>query len=74
MLTASYIFFESEYSTLVLDLYGLMRRILYVIYIAPHCNITMPLVKHCVIIKGPLYEVSYLYAVCLVIMNLSPTL
>ena len=69
MLTASSIFFGSKSSTLVLDLYGLMGRILYVIFITPHCNSNMPLTKHCVITKGPLYGVSYLYAVWLVRMT-----
>ena len=74
MLTASSIFIELIYSTLVSDLYGLMQRILCLIYVAPYFNVTVPLVKHCVITKGPLYGVSYLYAVWLVSMNLSRTL
>ena len=74
MLTASYIFIELEYSTLASNLYGLMQRILYLIYFAPYCKFTAPSTKHCVITKGPLYGVSYLYAVWLVIMNLSLTL
>ena len=44
MLTSSYIFIES--STLVCDLQGLMRRILCLIYVAPICNETVPLVQH----------------------------
>ena len=32
----SYIFFELESSALVSDLYGLMRRILYLIFNPPH--------------------------------------
>ena len=59
MLTSSDIFFELKYSTLVSDLYGL---------------INVPMVKHCVITKGPLYGVSYFYAVWLLRMNLSLTL
>ena len=56
------------------DLYGLIQPILCLIFVGPYCNITVPLVKHCVITKGPLYGVSYLYAVWLVGMNLCPTL
>ena len=74
MLTAPTIFIELKSSTLVSDLYGLMKRILYLIYVAPYCSITVPLVKHYVITKGPLYGVSSLYAVWLAITTLSPTL
>ena len=74
MLTASYIFMELKYSTLVSDLYGLMRHILCLICITPHCKFIVPLVKHCVITKGPLYSVSYFYAAWLVNMTLSTTL
>ena len=49
MLTPSNIIIELKYSTLGSDLYGLMQRILYLIYVAPYCNITVPLVKHFVI-------------------------
>ena len=65
MLTSSHIFFELEYSTLVSNLYGLMRHILYLICVAPHCKVNVLLVKKCVIKNGPLYGVSYFYAVCL---------
>ena len=64
MLSPSDIFIELQSSTLVSDLYGLMRRILYAICVALYCNFTVPLVKHCFVTKGPLYGVSYLYAVC----------
>ena len=57
MLTASYILIEFEYSILVPDLYILMQCILYVICIASHCNFTVALVKHCVIINGPAYGI-----------------
>ena len=57
MLTVSYIFIEFESSTLVSDLYGLIRHVLYLIFIAPYYNFTVPLVKHCVITKGPLCDV-----------------
>ena len=74
MLTSSDIFIELESSTLVSDLYGLIWRILYLIFIETHCKSTVPFVKKCVITKDPLYGVSYLYAVFLVRMTLSPTL
>ena len=74
MLASAYIFIELESLTLVSDLYGLIRRILYVIFIGPNYEFTVPLLKHFVITKGPLYGVSYLYAVWLVSINLSPTL
>ena len=74
MLTASHIFIELNYSNLVSNLNGLMQCILYLIFIAPHCNIIVPLVKHCFITKGTLYGVSNLYAVQAVSMILSPTL
>ena len=62
MLTSSYIFIES--STLVSDLYSLIRHILYLIYVAPIFNEIMPLVQNFVITNGPIYGVLYLYAVC----------
>ena len=74
MLTLLDIFFELKSSTLVSDLYNLMQRILYLSCIAPHSKFTVPLANHCVITKGTLYGVSYLYSVWLVSMNLSPTL
>ena len=45
MLTLSQIFLGLISSTFVSDLYGLIRRILYLIYVAPHCNETMPLLQ-----------------------------
>ena len=60
----SSIFIELKTSILASDLYGLMRRILCLIYVTPYFSITVPLVKHFVIKKGPLYGVSYLYTVC----------
>ena len=74
MLTASSILIESKSSTLVSNLYGLMRRILYLIFIAPHFKFTVPLVKYWVITKGTLYGVSYLYEVWLLSMTFSLTL
>ena len=74
MLKASNILIELKSSTLVSDLYGLMQRILYRISVAPYCSITVTLVKHFVITKGPLYGVLYFYAVWLLSMTLSPTL
>ena len=59
MLAASYIFIELEYSTLVSDLYGLMRRILFLISVAPICNKTVPLFQHLVIKNESLYGVLY---------------
>ena len=38
--------FELISLTLVSYVCGLMQRILYLIFIAPHCNGTMPLVRH----------------------------
>ena len=57
MLTASNMFNELKSLTLVSNLYGLMRRILYLISITPYCNITVQLVKHFVITEGTLYGV-----------------
>ena len=74
MLTASYIFIELKSSTLVSNLYGLMRRIICLLSVTPYCNFTVTLVKHYVITKGPLYGVSYFYTVWSVIMTLSPVL
>ena len=74
MLTLSYTFIELEPSTLVSDLYGFMRRILYLISVAPILNETLPLVQHRFIKNGPVYGVSYLYAVCVVSMTSSLTL
>ena len=51
-----------------------MQRILYLIYVAPYCSITVPLVKHYVITKWPLFGILYLYAVWLLRITLSPTL
>ena len=48
----------------VSGLYGLMRRILYVIFVAPYCKLTMTFVKHHVIENGSLW--SFIF-VCIVI-------
>ena len=74
ILTSSEIFIELKSLSLVSDLYGLIRRILYLIFVGPYCKCTVPLVKQCVITKEPLYGVSYLYTVWLVSMTLSLTL
>ena len=66
--------FELESSTLVSYLYGLMRRILYLIFVTPHFKFTLILVKQCVITNGPLYGILYFYAVWLLRMTLSPNL
>ena len=41
-----HIFQHLIYLTLVSDLYGLMRHILCLIFIASHCNMTMQLVQY----------------------------
>ena len=74
MLTASSIFIELIYSTLVSDLYGLMQHILYLICVTPYRKLTIPLVKNQLIANGTLYCVSYFYTVWLLIMTLSPNL
>ena len=51
-----------------------MRRLLYLISLAPYCNITVPFVKHCAITKGALCGVSYLFAVWLLSMTLFHTI
>ena len=61
-------------STFISDLYGLMRHILCLIFVAQQCNMTLPLVQHIVITNGMLYGVSDLYAELLTSMSLSPTL
>ena len=48
-------------STFVSDVYGLMRCILYLFLVTPHCNETVLLVKHCVITNWVLYGVSHYY-------------
>ena len=74
MLTSSDIFFELESSNLLSNLYGLMKRILYLIFVRPYCKFTVTLATYYVITKGSLYGVLYLYAVCLVSMTLFLTL
>ena len=61
--------FELIFSTLVSDLYGLIRHILYLFFVGPHFKFTMTLIKHCVITNGLLYGVSYLYSLLLVSMT-----
>ena len=48
--------FQLEYSTLVSDLYGLMQRILYVIFVGKVCHLTMPLVNTVLSKMGPYME------------------
>ena len=74
MLTSSDIFLGLISSTFISYLYGLMRRILHVIFITEHYKIAAPLVNNRDIKNGPVYRVLHLYVVCLWIMNLSPTL
>ena len=68
MLTLPYIFYGLISSTFVLDVYGLIWRILYLIVFRTYCKVTAPLVKHRVIANGPLYGFSYLYAPLLLSM------
>ena len=56
MSNPSNIFIDLKSSTLVSNLYGLMRHILHLISVAPYCNITMPLLKHRVITTTPLRD------------------
>ena len=62
------------YSTLILDVYGLIWCLLYLLSIAPHCNETVPLVQHYFIKNGTLNGVSYFYAAWVLSMTLSSTL
>ena len=73
-MTSSDIFFEIKYSILVSDLYGLIQRILRLIFFGPYCNITLPLENRCVITKGAL--IRRVIFVCSVVseQDLSPTL
>ena len=61
MSTLSHILSGLISSTFVLDLYELMRRILCLICIGPHCNVTMLLVPHGFIVNGTLYGVSHIF-------------
>ena len=74
MLTSSDMLFKIKSSNLVSDLFGLMPRILCLVFVGPSYKFTAPLVKHSVITKGALYVSSYLYAVWLSITNLFLTL
>ena len=58
----------------IIYIYGLIGCISYLFFVAPYCNVTVPLFQHCVISNGPLYGVSYLKSVILLIMTLSPAL
>ena len=57
MLTLSHIFLGLMSSTFVSDLYGLMRYILYVLFITPYFKFTVTLVTHRVITNGLVYGV-----------------
>ena len=61
MLTSSHIFSGLISSTFVPYLYGLIPRILYLICIGPHCNVTVPLIQHGFIENGPLYGISNIF-------------
>ena len=69
MLTLSHIFSGLISSKFLSDLYGLIRRILFLICIRPYCNFTLTLVKHRVITHGTLNGVYYLYAALLLRMT-----
>ena len=56
-------------STFVSYVCDSMRYILYLLFIAPHCNVTVPFLQHSVISNGYLYGVSYLKELILTIMN-----
>ena len=71
MLMSPYIYFEVICLTLVSGLYDLIQYILYLIFVGTHSKLTVPLVKNYVITNGPIYGISYLYAVCLVSVMLS---
>ena len=58
MLASSQIFSGFIYPTFVPDLYELIRRILCLICIVSHCNVTVSLIQHGFIANGPLYGVS----------------
>ena len=74
MWISSDIFFELISSTLLSYLYGFIQHALYLIFVGSHCKFTVPLVKNFDITNGPIYGVSYFYAVCFVSTALSPTL
>ena len=73
MFKSSGVFLGLIYSMFVIDVYGLVWRIIYVSGIALHCKFIVPLAKHRIIINAPIYFVSYLYLWCLMSMTLSPT-
>ena len=73
VLTLSSIFLELKSSTLLFNLYVLIRRKLFLCCIVQYFKFTVPLVKQCVTTKGTLYGVSYLYAVWLRSITLSTT-
>ena len=72
-LTTSNIIFNYNSFSVLSYVNGVMRRIFYLIFITPHCNVTIPLFRKWVISNGPLYVVSYLKELLLFIMYLSPT-
>ena len=63
MLKSSYIFIKLESLCLVSYSYVLMQRILYLLFIAPHCKFTVTLVKHCMITKGPIRRLILVWSV-----------
>ena len=53
MFTLSYIFLGLMSSTFASDLYGFIRRILYLIFVGPYCKFTMPLENTALSQMGP---------------------
>ena len=70
MLTFSYIFSVVISPIYVSDAYGLIQCIIQLICIAPHYNMTMPLVQNSVLTNGLLHGIPYLYAALLGSMTL----
>ena len=60
-------------STFISDVYCLMWSVLYLIFVATHCNVIVPLINHCIIKNGPLHGVLYSYVALLLSMTFSPT-
>ena len=57
--TLSIISFQINVFKLLSHVSGLIRRLLYLIFIAPHCKVTMPLDQQCVIKNRPITVISY---------------
>ena len=61
MLTSSHIFSGLISSNFVPDLYELIRHILCLFFIKPHCTVTVPSVQHDFVANGPLYGVYHIF-------------